>query len=342
LLLAVPSQARAVYDPVGSGTVKLRFDAGFVNFLRSNGIELEATKPARLAGRTLSLPVIGGTVDPTVGKGRADVDGAFLLRSERKRIRFRRVSVRTKHSPLIARVGGGQLKVATASKVSSAREGFDTTIGTSLLRLSSKVATRLNKKLRPPDPFFPGQAIGTVRARVVPLTTTILERERIALQLDPVFVSKLNELFVSVNPIFPTERSGGIISSPILATSALSLSGDLGTVKAAGDIEFLQLHSNGQIFIHEPWLDFGTHIQSTELNLQPSPPFQGKLGRVPAFSLGVGSIVPDPASRSIAVGSQLTLSPETATAFNQVFGEGTQPFAAGDTVGSLAFTAFAQ
>jgi hypothetical protein len=89
-------------------------------------------------------------------------------------------------------VGGGQLKVATSSKRSSARNGFGTKYSAKALKLTAKVATRLNKKLRPKTPFTQGQILGTLTTVAQPQLVTVLEQNRASVVLDPAFAAKMD------------------------------------------------------------------------------------------------------------------------------------------------------
>jgi hypothetical protein len=58
-------------------------------------------------------------MDPTLGQGEIDQQGTLVFQSDRKKVPLRNLVLKTKHSPLIAKVGGSQLKIATSSKLSS-------------------------------------------------------------------------------------------------------------------------------------------------------------------------------------------------------------------------------
>jgi hypothetical protein len=342
-LLVAPMSASAAFDPVGSGTVRLRFDRTFLAFLRVNHVNLRAASPGRLGGGALITPIEGGTVDPVLGKAAVDVGGGFALQNARNTVRFKDLTVKTKPSPLIAKVGGSQLKIATSGDLRSARQGFGSTFGARELRLTEKVATRLNKKLRPRRLFAAGQLLGSIAAKANPQLVTVLGQNRGSLELNPAFVAKLNERFVSVNPIFPAEHSGATFSLPLLGGSSISPQGSLGILKLGGAMEFLQLSTNGQIFMQELWVDFGARLASPELDLEPSPPFPGKLGRVGALDLAGGSVAAESHVRTITVsGLELTMKSDTAKAFNDAFAEGGDIFRAGEAVGALSFVAQGQ
>ena len=341
LFLAVPC-AQGAYDPLGGGTTKLLLAKRFVSFLKRDGVKLTATAPAKRKGNSLTLPLAGGSIDPTIGKGEVDSEGALLFQSAKGRVPLRKLTIKTKHSPLIAKVGGSQLKVATSSKLSSKREGFGTELSARQLKLSAKVATRLNKKLRPKVPFKAGQPLGSLLSEARPQLVTVLATGKTTLALDPAFVAKLDQRFVSLNPIFPAEHSGPSFTFPIISGGQIAPDASTGTLRSGGELELLQL-GGGQLFWHELWLDLGARVDSAEANAQPSPPYPGKEGRVGVLDLGAASVLSDPGARTIAVsGAPLTLQAATATALNQLFAEGRDVFRAGEALGGLSFVAVGQ
>jgi len=341
-LLAIAPAAQATYDPLGSGTAKLTLDKRFVSFLKADGIALTASAGAKGKGKAFTLPVIDGNMDPTIGQGEIDTEGTLVFQSDRKRVPLRKVVVKTKHTPLTAKVGGSQLKVATSSKLSSRREGFGTSFGAKALKLTAKVATRLNKKLRPKTPFVQGQPFGTLSSNAQPRLVTILEQGRATLVFDSAFVAKMDGLFVSLNPIFPAEHVGATFTFPIIPGGQLAPDGSEGTLRTGGSVEMLQLGA-GQVFWHELWLDLGAKSDTAEVDVEPTPAFPGKLGRVGVLDLGAAAVSSDPNARTISIsGAPLTLQAQTAKTLNEAFAPGKEPFKAGEAAGGLSFTAQGQ
>lgn len=341
-LLAIAPATQAAYDPLGSGTTKLNLDNHFVSFLKADGITLGASAGAKGRGKAFSLPVVNGTMDPTVGKGEIDTEGTLTFQNDRKRVPLRKLVVKTKHSPLIAKVGGSQLKIATSSKLSSKREGFGTSFSAKALKLTAKVATRLNKKLRPKTPFVQGQLLGTLISSAQPRLVTILGQSKATVVFDSAFLAKMDGLFVSVNPIFPAEHTGGTFTFPIALNGQLAPNGSEGTLRTDGSVEFLQLGA-GQVFWHEFWLDLGARNDTAEVDVEPTPAFPGKLGRIGVLDLGATAVSSNPTARTISITSApLTLQAQTAETFNEAFAPGKEPFKAGETAGALSFTAQGQ
>lgn len=343
LALALAPGAKAAYDPLGGGTAKLLLDKGFARFLKEDKVKLSPAAGAKRKGTAFILPVLGGALDPTQGKGEIDAEGSLVFSDQRKKVPLRHITVKTKHSPLIAKVGGGQLKIASSSQLSFKREGFDATFGASKLKLSAKVATRLNKKLRPKTPFAAGQLLGTLLAKTEPQLTAIEAKGTATVVFDSAFLKKLDSRFVSLNPIFPAEHQGGTFTYPIVAGGSLAPDASAGELRSGGATEMLQLHA-GQIFWQEQWFDFGAKSGSAEVDVEPTPSFPGKLGRVGVLSIGQGSVTSDPQARTISVSSApLALTAGAAGTLNEAFAQGEAPvFSAGEVAGSLSFTAQGQ
>jgi hypothetical protein len=341
-LLACPS-AQAAYDPLAGGTAKLSLDPSLAAFLKADGIKLSAKAGAKRKGGAYLLPVSGGNLDPTLGKGEIDTAGTLIFASAKRSVPLRDIRIQTKAAPLLAKVGGSQLKAAQGARLSFERVGFDSELGATHLRLTAKLITRLNKKLRPKLPFKAGQLLGAILSTAKPRLVTIEDRGKATLAFDPAFTAKLDQRFVSLNPVFPAEHVGSTFSLPIALRGSLSPQGAEGALRTAGAIEMLQL-GGGQLFWQEQWLDLGARSDSAEADLEPTPSFPGKLGRVGILNLSGGAFSADPKARTLSLGgAQLTLSPEGAAELNQAFGQGeAPPFGAGEAAGTLSFAAQGQ
>jgi hypothetical protein len=339
LALCLASQAQAKNDPLGSGKTKLTLEKGFLSFLAQNELKLKAKGGAKRRGKTISLPIVGGTMDLAEGSGEIQQEGTLVFEGAKGKVPFREIRVKTKRTPLVAKVGGSQLKVAQAKTISSKRQGFGSTFTATKLALTAKAATRLNKKLRPKVPFAPGQALGSLTSKPQPALITIEDQGRATLAFDGAFVSKLDSRFVSLNPIFPAEHVGATFTFPIAAGGALAPDGSQGTLRSAGEVEALQLHG-AQLFWREVWLDLGARQASVEAELLPSPPYPGKAPRTAIFDLAPAPVGSDPKSRTISVsGAPLTLNAAGAQELNEAFGEGKGLFAVGEVVGAVSFAA---
>jgi hypothetical protein len=343
--LALAPGAQATYDPIGSGTTKLILDKGFLAQAKKEGVKVVAKAPAKLKAGTITLPVSGGSLDPTLSKGEIEAEGSIVFSSGNRKVPLRSIEVKTKKTPLYAKVGGGQLKVASVKSLSFKREGFNSFFGARGLALTQKVATRLNKKLRTKDFFKEGQLVGALRSTTQPRVVSILPQGQATLVPDPAFLAKLKGLFVSLNPISPAELSPGpMLHFPIAGGGQLAPNGSEGTLRTAGAIELLQLGA-GQVFQREYWFDLGTKATAAEVDVEPTPAFPGKLGQIGVFGIDMARalIASEPKSRTISVSNApLTLTAATAQTFNEAFAAGASTFAAGETFGVVGFGAVGQ
>ncbi len=339
LLLCLAPGAQAKNDPLGSGKTKLTLDKGFLSYLASNDLKLRAKLGAKRKGKTITLPIVGGTMDLAEGRGEIAQEGTLVFEGKRGSVPLREIRVKTKKTPLIAKAGGSQLKLAQAKQIDSKRAGFGSSFTATKLSLTAKLITRLNKKLRPKVPFQAGQPLGSLSSKAQPALITIEDQGRATLAFDAAFAQKLEGRFVSSNPVFPAEHVGATFTFPIAAGGALAPNGSQGTLRTAGDVELLQLHG-AQLFWHEIWLDLGAHQANTEAELLPSPPYPGKSPRGALFDLAPTGVVSDPKARTISVSAApLTLNAAGAQELNEAFGEGKGLFATGELVGAVSFSA---
>jgi hypothetical protein len=343
LAWALTPAAQGAYDPLGGGQAKLTLDPTFASLLKHDGITLAAKQGAKRQATTYTLPVSGGQIDPTTGKGEAKTEGTLLFQAKARSLPLRQIRVKATREPLIAKVGGSQLKLAASKKTSATRAGFATKLHSTKLTLTAKLITRLNKKLRPRTPFKANQPLGTLTTTAQPALVTIEEKGTATISLNSAFLAKLDEHFISLNPIAPAQRFGAEASFPITVGGAIAPDGSEGTLRTAGDLEFLQLGA-GQVFWHELWLDLGARSDSAEVDVEPTPTFPGKIGRVGVLDYTPTSVASDPKTRTISVsGAPLRLSVGAAATFNQAFAQGGPAvFGAGEVVGVVGFGASGQ
>jgi hypothetical protein len=343
-LLAAPS-AKADYEPLGSGTTKLTLDKSLLKLLAQNGAKVSAVAPAKLKGPTVTFPVSSGKFDPTSAKGTVEHEGALRFSSKAGSIPLKALQLKTtqKRSPFSAKAGGGQLKLAQAQSLSVTRQGFASKVKVAKLSLSAKLATRLAKKLKLRGVLKAGLPFASSLTKANPETIDVEGKGRVSLSLDPGFGAKLDSLFVAVNPIFPAEHPGAFTLQTFGGTIAPD--GSQGTIETLGALEFLQL-GGGQVFWKEAGLDLSAKSFGAEVEVLPSPPYAGKVGRVALAALGAGGVSADPKARTVSVANAaLSLDAGTAQAFNEVFAkpQGRDGvFVAGEVVGVASFVAEGQ
>ncbi|HET9199194.1 MAG TPA: hypothetical protein VFN92_13190 [Solirubrobacterales bacterium] len=346
-VLACAPSAHATYDPLASGVTVLKLDKGFLKLLKAHGVRLSAREGASVKGGALRFPVSNGRFDPTTKKGTVEHGGTVLLQGTGPPVALKRLQLKTTRpsSPLVVKLGGGQLKLGPAQRLAVGRQGFADKVTVSTMRLTAKFATRLSKRLRLRDVFHEGMPIGSAVTKTNPATVTVLGKGAVQLELDPGLAAKLNDLHVAVNPIFPAERPGAFTMPIFAGNLATDLSS--GSLQLQGAMELLQL-GGGQVIWAEPILDLDGAALRPEVEVKPSPPYAGKAGplAIAALSLPVGSTVIDPTRRTLAInGGSLLLTDSTAAIFNEVFAkpqEKQNVFAAGEPLGRISFLAQTQ
>lgn len=339
------AQAKASYDPLASGQATISLSASFRSLLHREGVRLSGRKGAKvIAQKKIVLPVSGGEADPAISKGSFELGGEVALSSPGHSLRLTFLTINAKPSPLYAKVGGGQQKVAKAKSASFLRDGFAYGYRAQGLTLSKKTATRLGKRLKAKG-FEGGQLLGALRVMANPATVAIEPEGKATLTLDPAFAAKLASLFVSRNPIFPAEHQGDAFTLPVGLAGQLSPDGTRGTLRTEGALELLAL-GYGQLFWKELWFQPDQAQALGEAELDPSPPYPGKRAEAGIFSLGAGQVTSDPVARTIAIsGAPLTLTALTAQDLNEGFSrpqEKGDMFAAGEAAGTISFTAQGQ
>jgi hypothetical protein len=337
--------ADAAYDPIASGTTTLKLAPSFTSLLKEARVRLEGRGGVTVRGASVTFPVAAGKLEPVEASGTIEHEGSLVFLAGRRRLPLRSLQLKTtrRNSPFATKLGGGQLKLTSKARLASARKGFGTSFKTTAMRLSAKVATRLDKKLHLHGTFAEGQMLGTASTSVEPQTVGLAPTGKVELTLDPAFAAKLQSFFVAVNPIFPGEHPGAF-TFPI-GGGVLSPSGQSGVVKTTGGIEFIQV-GGGQFFIRdlEPELAAAGATAEYQLILAGSAPGPNAAG--PLLGLGPGAFAAEPAARTIASsGAPLTLSPTVAQAFDEAFCrplDRPDAFAAGEVLGTIAYTASAE
>lgn len=338
---------QASYDPLASGTTVLRLDKSFRTLLQKHGVEISTREGARYKAGALRFPVSGGRFDPTSEKGTVEHDGTVLLEGGGPPVSLKGLQLKTtrRSSPLVAKLGGGQLKLGTPRRLSIAQRGFGDEVVVSSIRITAKFATRLSKRLRLRGVFKEGMLLGSAVTRVDPATVTVLGQGAVQLEVDPGMAAKLDDLHVAFNPIFPAERRGPF-TLPIFG-GELAPDFSSGVLQLQGGLELLQL-GGGQVIWRESILDLASQALSPELEVKPSPPYPGKVGQqvVAALNLSSGAPSASPENRTLTVtGAALTLTAATAALFNEVFAKPQDKenvFLAGDAFGRISFLAQSQ
>jgi hypothetical protein len=345
-LLVSAGSASARYDPIGGGSTKLTFARPFAALLKANGVKLKATGGATFEAGVATFPVSGGKLEPVAVVGSVEHEGALVFQAGGHSLPLKSLTLKTTqaHSPLTAKFGGGQLKIAATATLNSRRSGFGVSAKVTQIKLSAKAAERLDKKLGLRGVFQAGQLLGSSQTDARPETVTIKEGGRAELTLAPEFAAKLSSLFVAVNPVFPAEHLGAPFTLRV-TDGQIAPDASSGTLETAGSLELIQ-QDGGQAFLRELAPELGLATTRSEFQFIPSPASPGPINTGPLLGLGAGTVVSEPKARTIGLaGAPLPLSAATAQALNETFAKPqgkADIFVAGELFGSLSFNADAE
>jgi hypothetical protein len=341
-LLIAAQSASARYDPIGGGSTRLIFARPFLALLKANGVKLKATGGATFKAGVATFPATGGKLEPVAVVGTVEHEGALVFKVGGHSLPLKSLTLKTTqaHSPLTAKFGGGQLKIAEGAKLTSSRAGFGVSAKVARIRLSTKVAERLDKKLGLRGVFKEGQLLGSSTTDAQPETVTIKEGGRAELTLAPEFAARLSSLFVAVNPVFPAEHLAAPFTLRVTG-GQIAPDASSGTLETAGSLELIQ-QDGGQAFFRELSPELGLATTRSEYQFIPSPTAPGPTVTGPLLGLGAGTVVSEPTVRTIALtDATLPLSAATAQALNETFAKPqgkVEVFVAGETLGSLSFS----
>jgi hypothetical protein len=357
--VAVPS-AWAEGDPLASGTTKLTLEKGLQGSLEHSGVKLVAKQPAKSHGRTVTLAVDGGEIDPTTGEGVATHRGAIGFVRGRRSLFLGSPSLDTKRRLLTARFDGKKTKVARAGKISFVRKGYGTKIMVGELRLTGPFARKINARLQVRI-FKAGRSFARGSSVTEPLTVKVI----------PVLPGIHGEGLMYFGPLDEAVSkfaAKGVIYPELPCTTSCS-----STIRLIGNVQYfgtghpaMGFHITGgriapdrsmgeitaeggiRVSTNDPEinpavvtlrdfsLDLTANIVTADVEFQPSPPAPGDIGRVTVGTIDRNGI------KLVGVGAEtfdaVRLTAEAASAINQVFpGPPAADFSAGEALFSLSY-----
>ncbi len=369
-LLAFAPFASAASDPLASGTTTLTLNKGFFKKLKKNDVKVLKVSPGAVKNRTVTLPVSGGSLDPTTGLGTVNVSGGLKFKHGKKQVPLKNLIFDSTTKFLTGTVGKKQMKIATLNGLSFVRNGFGVDVGVTKLRLTENAAKQLNKKLGFSNQsngshkrattssadsanvvFKKNQVTGSSASTTQPSTVAVLAQGDATLVPDPTgafskFPKHGINPFTNISAIAPAQKQGTI--PKIFYTFPLT-GGTLAPNASAGTV-----NSGGGIQITNP-APGGNTVQFTALGIDFTAKtvladniINGVLvghASIADLDLTGATITSDATAKTITVtGAVVKLQAVAAATLNQEFptlvpgGE----FAAGDSLGAVSFTAHTQ
>ncbi len=343
-LLALAPFASAAPDPVASGSTKLTLQKSFVKYLGTFGIKVAGTGKAKVKGATVTLPVSGGSVDPTTGVGTLTHKGGLKLTAGKMKVKINALEVNTKKKMLTGKAGGKKIQLAKLAGLKTSRNGFGANLIANKVKLTPAGANALNKALGfaggKPLPFLKNKLIASSKSEEQPKETALVPGGTMTFALNAELAKKLSDVKAKVVPLTGTttlSTAPPVFSFPITG-GTFSATGTAGTVQSGGGLSLVQnltlattpapTNLKTNITLGGFWYDLqaktitvevsATSTASKELNL-------GALGRSSVANVTIGGILADPKTRSVAVqNSSAVLQPlsgEVLNGFVKVFAE---------------------
>lgn len=352
-LLALAPFASAASDPLASGTTTITLNKGLFKKLKKSGVKVLKISPAKVNGRKVILPVSGGSLDPTNGQGVIEHSGGIKFKHGKKSAAVKALVLDTTTGALNAKVAGKSMKLASVSGVSVARNGFAANVTVSKLKLTGKAAKQLNKKLgftgkhKKKAPFKGGKVLGSAFCETQPKTVTVLATGKVTLIPNAETLGKFATK--GVNPLTDIHAINGaeVVAGPAFAFpisgGSLSPTANAGTLQTSGGLA-IEPSGGLKTEFNNLFADFGTKVVTAEINITPSPPGPGNLGRasIADIDMSTGTVTSNPSARTITViGVTAKLQEVAATTLNTVYPGGVD-FVAGDSLGTFSFTAQTQ
>lgn len=363
-LLALAPLASAAKDPLAGGTTTIKLDNGLYKKLKKNGVKLRGVKPATVKKRTVTLPVVGGELDPLTGQGVVEHRGGVKLKRAKKSTTLKSLVLDTAKKSLSGKLGGKRLKIASLTGMSFKRDGFGVDVSARKLKLTRKAAKLLNKKLGV-KVFKANANAGSSSSATQPSTVTVLASGKASLTTNEATVKKfvtpilLGGLGVEITTASPAETE--TVANPFTPVLKFPISGGTiapdatsGIVQTIGSVKLHQVLVPGvketTMTLNAIWVDLGAHTATVEVIVESTVDPKLNLGNlkrnsIADVSLTGATVKSDSTAHTVTVeNATATLQAVTAETLNSVFGAplGKKPFVAGDGLGTFSFTAQTQ
>jgi len=367
-LLVLAPFASAANDPLASGTTTLTLNKNLFKKLKKAGVKTIKVSPATVKVRTVTLPVSGGSLDPTNGLGTVEQSGGIKFKHGKKSAVVKTIVIDTTTNSINAKVAGKNMKLASSSGVSAARNGFGANVTIGSMKLTNKAAKQLNKKLgftgkqAKKAPFKGGKGMGSALAETQPKTVTVLPTGNASLVTSLATDTKLAKVLVGIKTVAPTTET-----APLPPTFAFPISGGTiapnatsGILQTAGGLQLVQVFKPGVetvMTLNAIFVDLGAKTATVEVTLKSTVSEEinklGNLGRssIANISLTGATIKSDPSARTVSVeNASATLQAVTAETLNSVFvgpfeaitKTSAEHFVEGDPLGTFSFSAQTQ
>jgi hypothetical protein len=342
----------------------------------AGGVKVSVKGGATKSGKTVTLPITGGTLDPTNGSGPVKDGGTIQLKKGSKKVTLTNIVTTFGSGGAISATLSGKAKksakstkLATISGGTVGRAGFGGTVSSAVAKLTKKGAKALNSALGISHGGFKGGKLGKISTTTVPSEVTITSATS-STTLDitglpgcagagncTTFAGKLTEDGITSTPSNGASLTGVPPVLTFTPQTGGSMAPDCSTGTLTGSQGTLTLQNSGMtasVTQSNPNDQFTTKA----VTFDATATGLGSLGRAAATNLIVtpGTCNADPATKTITVTATQTVQALAAQVVNGVFGltgstncpgaaappNHNCPLAGGDPVGTSTYTIHTQ
>jgi hypothetical protein len=358
-LLAFVPAASAARDPIASGTTDLHLKQGFARKLNNAQIQVAAVGNGTAAGNKVGLEVTSGKFDPTKTEGFLESEGGFKFVRANRAAPVSGLNVNTVQGAVFATVAKAHMQLATFGTPAGAREGFGANLKSSQLTLTAKAATRISNQLglKGNQRIETGRVLSNLYASEQPQTVTVLPQGTATLTANlntlGKFKAKGVELPQGITAIAPATQATATTFAFPISGGTLAPNASSGAVNTTGGVQILKKAKAypPTVVMKNITVDFKEKTATVELELLPTPPLPGAVGRssIVTVALEAKDVVANPTARTIAInGAAAALQATAASTLNSVFNQpAPEPppasnFVVGDPLGTFSMTVQAQ
>jgi hypothetical protein len=358
-LLAFTATASAAQDPIASGTTDLHMKKGFVRKISNLGATVQGVGVGTVTGNKISLPVSGGSLDPTDGKGLLESRGGFKFALGQRGVTVTQLTVNTENDAVYAMVAKARMQLGVLTPPTTGREGFGANVKAVKLSLTEKATRRLSNRLglKGSKRLNAGRVLSNTYATAQPRTITVLPQGSLSLTGNAATLAKFAAKGVKVpqgfTPIAPATKPSETTFALPISGGTLAPDASQGKVTTTGGVQILKEAEtlSPAIKLSNVTVDLSVKAATAELEILPTPPFPGAAGQptIVDVVLPAKAVVTNPVARTITIqGAEARLQAGFASTLNDVFNQpapappAASNFVVGDPLGAFSMTIQAQ
>ncbi|HET6998857.1 MAG TPA: hypothetical protein VFI03_09725 [Solirubrobacterales bacterium] len=351
---AVPAGAGA--EALAGGTTRIELNRALFSELKRDRVKVEKIGTGTVGGRSVDLPVSGGSVDVGTAIGSIAFAGGFKFRTGKRVVRLNELLLDTQKGELNALLNGKRLQIASLMPFQSSRAGFGDEIDVAALKLNKQASALLNRKLGLTNVFRPKRAFASLASNVQPQAIRMAGGE-MQFSLDPGTVAKLKSL--GVDPVSfetatlgaePPAYSAPLIQGEIYPAESRSWGFLEGGIRLARPAPPEPPETPGPIITFPviTLINLGLSLETQKLlgyvhvHDEAAQPAPAPAGPIAALDFSGATVQLDPLTRTLSIANvRATLEAPFANLINETFAtpKGKAPvLAAGDPLGTFSLT----